>query len=112
MKLWYKVLPADLLLLTALYFVLQDLSWRTHYAASPHNACGGVCAYTPSFSYGFLTRIFTMTGNNAQLVSPPTVDWVQVLVVLLVAINAWFAYVTLKPRLRGGASKPEPGARS
>lgn len=100
MKLWYKVVALDVLFLTALYFVLQDLAWRTSYAATPHDACGGFCTYTPTFSYGFLTRFFTMTGNNTSLVSPPTLDWVQLLVVALVALNAWFAYVTLKSRVR------------
>ncbi|MDG7006942.1 MAG: hypothetical protein JRN06_01710 [Nitrososphaerota archaeon] len=106
MKLWYKVIAADLVLLAALYFVLQDISWRTSYASSPHDACAGMCTYDPSFSYGLLTRVFTMTGNNARLVSPLTLDWVQVLAIVLVALNAWFAYVTLKSRSRGGVREP------
>ena len=106
MKLWYKVLAGDLLFVFAFYSVLQDLSWRTYYAASPHDACGGLCTYTPSFSYGFLTRTFTLAGNNASLVSPPTLDWVQVIIYTLVLVNLWLVYVTLKPRVARRSMTP------
>ncbi len=109
-----KVLAADALLLVALYYVVQDLSWRISYAASLHTACPNLCGYTPSFSYSFLTRLFTMSGNPllrssalVRLTSPPTLDWVQVLSVMLVAVNAWFVYVTLwKGRRSAGMSRP------
>lgn len=92
MKFGYKVLLVDLLFVVALYFVFSDLSWRTYYAMSPHDACGGLCSYTPSFSFSLLTRFFTMAGNGVSLTSPPTLDWVQVIVVLLVAVNGWTAF--------------------
>ena len=96
MKLWYKVLLADIVLVVALYFVLGDLNWRTSYAALPHNACGGFCTYTPSFGYGLFTRIFTMSGNGVKLTSPPMLDWVQVLALLLLLVNGWYLYVFLR----------------
>ncbi len=109
-----KVLAADALLLVALYYVVLDLDWRTSYAASLHTACPNLCGYTPSFSYSFLTRLFTMAGNPAlrssasvRLTSPPTLNWVQVLSVILVAVNAWFVYVALwKGRRSTGMSRP------
>jgi hypothetical protein len=94
----YKVVIVDLLVLLALYYVLQDLQWRTNYAASPHAACGKICEYSPSFGYSFLTRFFTMAGNGVSLTSPPTLDWVQLLALVLIAANGWFIYDVLRSR--------------
>ena len=107
MKFGYKVLLVDFVLVVALYFVLQDLSWRTYYAMTPHDACGGLCTYVPSFGYSVLTRYFTMAGNGVSLTSPPTLDWVQILAVLLIAINGWYVYSELKRRGRA-ARNPQP----
>ena len=93
---WLKVALADIVLLFALYSVLQDLQWRTGYAASLHSACSRYCSYSPSFSYGFLTQFFTLAGNGVRLTSPPTLDWVQGLAYVLVALNAWYVYKTLR----------------
>jgi hypothetical protein len=99
----FKVLTADVVLLIALYYVIQDLQWRTSYATSPHaNALHG---YSPSFAYNLFTRIFTMSGSGLSLTSPPTLDWVQVLAVALLAINAWYAYVTLTKRRAAATSQ-------
>jgi hypothetical protein len=92
---YIKVIAADLVLLAALLWVLQDLQWRTWYAASPH---AGTTGYTPSFSYSVLTQFFTMAGSGVSLTSPPTLDWVQFLAYVLVALNAWFAYQILRHR--------------
>jgi hypothetical protein len=94
----FAVIVADIFLLTGEYYVNQDLQWRAAYAASVHNACGVLCSYTPSFSYSLLTQFFTMSGGRLTLVSPPTLDWVQALVLALVVINGWFAYHALKER--------------
>ena len=89
-KLLYKVAAVDFVLLVLLYYVLQDLAWRAYYAGTPHVPGS---PYTPSFSYSILIRYFTMAGgNNLNLTSPPTLDWVQLLVLILVAVNGWFAY--------------------
>ena len=98
MKLGYKVLLVDIVVVVALYFVLSDLSWRSSYAEAPHDRCGGLCSYVPSFSFSFLTRFFTMTGNGLPLTSPPTLDWVQVLSVLLILANGWYLYSLLQSR--------------
>lgn len=90
-----RVLAADIVLLAAEYFVLQDLQWRTAYAASPHAATQG---YSPSFSYSVLTQFFTMAGPGVSLTSPPTLDWVQAIAYALVVINVWFVYKVMKSR--------------
>jgi len=93
-----KVLLADVVLLAAVYSVLQDLSWRSAYAASPHSACPLPCGYSASFSYNLLTRFFTMAGHGVSLTSPPTFDWVQMLVLGLIVVNAWFAVSSYRAR--------------
>lgn len=93
-----KVFLADIVLLFALYSVFVDLQWRTGYAGSLHLACPQFCSYTPSFSYSLLTQFFTLAGNGARLTSPPTLDWVQLIVYVLVMLNAWYAYKTWKSR--------------
>ena len=103
-KTWFKVLAADVILLAAEFWVLQDLQWRTEFASSLHNACSPICRYSPSFSYNVLTRFFTMTGNGVSLTSPATLDWVQLIACLLVIVNAWFIYNALDAR-RLGADK-------
>ena len=89
------VLLFDLVLLAALYLVQQDLGWRNYYAGIPHAATSG---YVPSFSYSVGIRYFTMSGGAFPLTSPPTLDWVQVIVLLLVLANGWLAYQYLKSR--------------
>ena len=100
----FKVLAADVVLLAAGFWVLQDLQWRTGFASSLHDACSPICRYSPSFSYSVLTRFFTMAGNGVSLTSPPTLDWVQLIACLLVIVNAWFIYDALNSR-RLGAGK-------
>jgi len=95
------VLVADIILLVGEFYVIQDLQWRTSYAASPHaNAPNG---YNPSFAYNIFTQFFTMSGNGVSLTSPPTLDWIQLLTVALVVLNLWFAYTYWKGRR---ASRP------
>jgi len=96
-----KVLIADFVLLSSAFLVLQDLQVRAAYAASPHHACSQLCSYSPSFSYGLLTQFFTMDGNGQHLVSPSTLDWVQIVAVALVVANAWFAYAAILKRNDG-----------
>jgi len=91
----YKVAAVDLVLLILLYYVLQDLAWRTYYAGTPHVPGS---PYTPSFSYSVLIRYFTMAGSNVSLTSPPTLDWVQLLVLVLVVVNGWFVYHVYRSR--------------
>jgi hypothetical protein len=101
------VLAADVLLLAAEFLVLQDLQWRSSFAASAHAGTNG---YAPSFAYSILTQFFTMSGNGVSLTSPPTLDWVQLLAIVLVAINVWFGYTVLVKRrgAKAGQEAPTP----
>lgn len=101
----YRIVIVDVLVLVALYYVLQDLQWRTNYAASLHTACASLCGYSPSYGFSFMIRYLTMNGNSQHLVSPPALDWVQVLVFLLVVANGWFAYGVLKARRSHAATQ-------
>jgi hypothetical protein len=104
----YRVVIVDVLALLALYYILQDLQWRTDYAASVHTACRTLCGYSPSFSYGPLTRLFTMDGNGQHLVSPATLDWVQAFSLILIVVNLWFAYSVIKSKKRQDAAAMSP----
>lgn len=97
------MLVADVVLLASVFYVIEDLQSRTAYAASPHDACSGLCSYTPSFTYSFLIRFFTMDGNGQHLVSPPTFDWVQLFFLALVVVNVWFAYAAFSKQRRAKA---------
>jgi hypothetical protein len=104
----YKVALVDLVLVIALYFVFQDLAWRDYYAGTPHARVSG---YSPSTSYSLLVRLFTMAGGSLSLTSPPTLDWVQVIAYVLVAVNGWLVYALLKSRPPSVDSVPAPGAQ-
>ena len=95
-KLVYEVALLDIVLLLALYLVLGDLAWRVQYAESDRPAA--LHGYAASFSYSLFTRFFTMTGSGVSLTSPPALDWVQVIALVLILVNAWFVYVVVKER--------------
>jgi hypothetical protein len=88
-----KVLAVDAVLLICVYFVLQDLQWRSGYASQE--------GFIPSTIYSVLTRSFAMTGRGFALQSPLTLDWIQVLVVALVVLNAWYFGRLFGPNRRG-----------
>jgi hypothetical protein len=99
-----KVLMVDLVLVVAEFLVIQDLQWRSSYAAAAVNRCAGLCSYAPSLSYGFLTHVFTMSGNSVQLSSPTTFDWVQAIAYALALLNGWLIYKYVQSR-----RAPAPG---
>jgi hypothetical protein len=87
----------DLLALASLYFVLQDLAWRNSYAEKEHA--------TLSTTYSLFIRTFSIKGTKIQtpLVSPPALDWVQVVVASLIVINGLYVFSRLRgsPKRRG-----------
>ena len=105
-----KVLVVDAVLLAALFYVVQDLHWRSDYAAATVSRCAGECSYAPSFSYGFLTQVFTMSGNFAKLASPATLDWTQALAYALILLNAWLVYTYWGSRRTAPTSVPSAPA--
>ena len=103
-----KLLSMDAVLVILAYLVVQDQGTRAAYAASLHSACQGLCAYTPSFRYGPFVQYFTMTGNGVTLTSPPTLDWFQVIALLLVVVNAWYFYSNYVKRSPTGLPSRSP----
>ncbi|MDA4124613.1 MAG: hypothetical protein OK438_04080 [Thaumarchaeota archaeon] len=79
-----KLLVVDAVLLLSAYLVLQDLAWRSGYASQN--------GFTPSYLYSVLTQSFSMTGKGLALQTPLTLDWVQIIAVLLVVVNVWYLY--------------------
>lgn len=81
----------DFLALAFLYLVLQDLARRTSYAESER--------MIPSTTYSLFVRVFSIKGNAIQipmgLVSPPVLDWVQVVVASLIVVNGVYVFSTL-----------------
>ena len=100
----FRLISLDVFFIVLAYLVARDQEARAAYAASLHDACAGLCSYTPSFSYGFFTQYFTMSGNGVTLTSPPTLDWFQVIAVVLVAINGWYFYSTYVSGRRADAA--------
>jgi len=94
-----KVLVIDAVLLVAGLLIQQDVLWRSAYASS-------VLGYSPSVSYSVLTKFFEMTGRVTSLNSPPTLDWVQLVAVLLLIVNFWYAYSIVRGRKIGRAGVP------
>lgn len=108
-----RLLAIDAVLVVLAYLVVQDQAVRAGYAASLHTACASLCSYAPSFSYGILIQYFTMTGNGVSLTSPPTLDWFQVIAVVLVMVNAWHFYSNYVKGRRAGKgdpAAPSPGS--
>ena len=87
----------DLLALAILYFVLQDLAWRKSYAESE--------GLTISTKYSLFVRIPKISNGGPMvklsLVSPPALDWVQVIVVTLVLVNGFYAFRMLRASRNG-----------
>lgn len=78
-----QVLVANTVILALLYYVEKDLAYRNSYAAT--------VGFTASTVYYFLTHQLVLTGRGVTLTSPPTLDWAQVLVVALVALDLLYA---------------------
>lgn len=85
----------DLLALTFLYLVLKDLASRTSYAESEH--------LVPSATYTLFVRTPSITGVQIPLVSPPALDWVQVVVASLIVVNGLYVF----SKLRKSPPRPE-----
>jgi len=86
----------DFLVLTFLYFVLQDLAWRASYVRSEHLA--------PSTAYSLFIHTFSINGSTVQfmLISPPALDWVQIVVAALILVNGFYVFTMFRksPRKR------------
>jgi len=84
----------DTIALVLLYYVFQDLAARVSYVESEPGL-------SSSTSYSFFIRVFTINGATSNgvmfpLVSPPALDWVQVILALLVVVNGLFLFSALR----------------
>lgn len=79
---------ADVVLLLLVYLVNLDVQYRINCALGSALYC--MARSDPSFSYSLLIQVFSMRSGNTLLTSPPVLDWIQVIVLLLIVINVWF----------------------
>ncbi len=74
-----RIILVNWVVLALVYLAELDLAFRNSYAGSLN--------FAPSSGYSVLTHVFTMTGRGITLVSPLTLDWVQVLIIALLAVD-------------------------
>jgi len=99
----YVVLILDAVLLLATFEIIQDVQNRIQCAlGSSLYGQGCMLRSSPSFSYSLLTKSFSMVVGGTRLQSPPTLDWVQLIAYILVAINVWFGYTVYARRKAPG----------
>jgi len=93
------VLIFDAVLLLAEFEIIQDVQNRIQCALGS-TLYGQVCMLrsSPSFSYSLITKSFSMVVGGTRLQSPPTIDWVQLIAYVLVAVNVWFGYTVYARR--------------
>jgi len=87
-----EVLVVDVLGLAGIFFVNQDIGMRIDCTVP---GCTNLARTSVGYSYSILTKTLSVTVRNASwrtVVSPPTLDWIQVLGVALVAVNLWYVY--------------------
>ena len=98
-RLTVEVAVANAVLLILAYFVYTDVLWRIGCALGQGLNCSVRSA--PSFSYSLLTQFFSMRNGAMLLTSPPTLDWIQVFVAILLVVDIWYllrARAKRKPR--------------
>jgi hypothetical protein len=95
----FKVLIADVILLVAELEVILDIQNRMNCAlGSPLYGQNCLARTSPSYAYSVLTQWFSLVINGSAWQSPLTLDWVQLIAYVLVALNAWYAYTVLSRR--------------
>jgi hypothetical protein len=95
---WIKVAVADVVLIIFLLWVLGDMQGRLSYATAEGRPA--------TFVHSIFIQFFQMSTSSLLLQSPPTLDWSEILVFVLVVINAYFAYSAFRDR----SSKIEPAS--
>lgn len=97
-----EVLIVDSVVLILTHFVHADEQWRIYCASGQEAGC--LVRSDPSYFYSLLTRYFSMRNGTMLLMSPPTLDWIQVFVVVLVMVNVWFVLRTFVDRQKSSQS--------
>ncbi len=94
-----EVLAVNLILLLGLYFVTSDLAERTAYAAGQ--------GYSYFFTPSVLLETSTLVEGGQNLQSPLTLAWLQVILVLLLVLDASYVYGWI----HGLRKSPGPGGQ-
>lgn len=84
------LLIANAALLLALVWVMGEQASRAAYAAQE--------GLSLIVSRSLFTYTTTLAGRNGQLTSPPTLDWVQVIILGLGLFDLYYVYKSLKSR--------------
>ena len=79
-----EVVGFNLLLLLGIYLVSGDITTRSAYAARE--------GLSYVFSQSFLVEMSTLQGRGENLASPLTLAWLQVIVVVLIVVDALYVY--------------------
>ncbi len=90
-----KAAVLDALLIAAAYFVFGDQVWRASFASSEH--------FVATVTYLPFIQFFSMSGWTIPLESPPTLDWLQVFLAIIVVSNLYYAWRVLSSRRDRGA---------
>jgi hypothetical protein len=85
-----EIIGVNIVLLLALYFVASDVATRTTYAARE--------GYSYFFSQSFLTEVSTLQGRGESLQSPLTLGWLQLILAVLVILDALYLYGWVQKR--------------
>jgi len=79
-----EILGFNVLLLLGLYFVTNDVADRSAYAARE--------GLSYAFSQSLLVETSTLSGKGLNLQSPLSLAWLQVILLVLVVIDALYIY--------------------
>jgi len=79
-----EVVAVNLILLLAIYFVTADLATRSAYAARE-----GLSYF---FTQSLLVETSSLQGHGATLQSPLTLAWLQLILAVLVIVDAVYVY--------------------
>jgi hypothetical protein len=101
-KAFVGAVAVNAVVITLLYLVDLDLHWRTSCDTLITSSCRSSVA---SISYWPFFVIYHLSGNGNVLKSPPILDWIQVLLVALVAFDLSYVYRLARTRVD---SKPQP----
>ena len=95
-----EVVAINAILLLGLYFVTADVAARTTYAARE-----GLSYF---FTQSFLVEMSNLQGRGETLQSPPILAWPQVLLALLVIVDALYLYGWIGKRRTSPPPRAEP----
>jgi hypothetical protein len=83
-----QVIAANVIIIVLIVAILEDFYSRIAYWES--------LGFTPQTTYFFLTYVTSATKGSTYIPGEITLDWVQVLGIILVLIDAAFVYSVLK----------------